>query len=104
MLQRFLVHFSLVVLFALTQIGVVSHEISHFSENQTQSQQDQTSHESPCEKCIVYANAAANGLVHAFVFDVIHSKHTFEAGYQVSFQSTSSFAYRARAPPTPPLA
>ena len=32
MLQRLFVHFSLILLFAFTQMGIVTHEISHFSD------------------------------------------------------------------------
>jgi len=104
MFQRFLVHFCLVLLFAFTQIDIATHEISHFSDNKTQSQetrskQDKNSHDSQCEKCISYANAAASGLARALIFDVAHADNSFESGYQAGFQSTPHLAYSARAPP-----
>jgi len=99
MLQRFLVHFGLVLLFAFTQIGISTHEISHFSDVKTQSQQDKNTHDSQCEKCIGYANAAASGLAYAFLFDAAHTESSFETSYQASFQSTPHLAYSARAPP-----
>jgi hypothetical protein len=99
MLQRFLIHFSLVLLFAFTQIGIATHEISHSSEKQ-QSQQDKNTHGSQCEKCISYANAAASGLAHAFVFDVATTNNSFEVGLFTRSQSSTTFAYSARAPPS----
>ncbi len=104
MLQRFLIHFSLVLLFAFTQMGIATHEISHFSDNNNQTQQGKNSHGSQCEKCTSYANAAASGLAHAFVFNVAHTVNSFEAGYQADFQSTPHLAYSARAPPHSTLA
>lgn len=40
MLQRFAIRFALIFLFAFTQIGVVTHEISHLNDFTKHSQQD----------------------------------------------------------------
>jgi amino acid transporter len=99
MLKRFAVYFALIFLFAFTQIGVVTHEISHLGDFTKHSQQDKKAPAEQCGKCISYSQVA-NGL---------QSQAFALAGFEASFQKTSSYyfnaqssfqtAYAARAPP-----
>lgn len=57
MLKRFFVHLCFALLFALTQIGVAAHPISHFHDVSTQSQHDKNTAAEHCEQCIGYAHA-----------------------------------------------
>jgi hypothetical protein len=101
MLQRIFLHLSLVFLFALTQLGVATHAISHLSESiQQQHQQDQNSHESQCGQCISYSHAADTHSAQAFSFDVTPVKHIVAAKKPVNTSSVSSSFYSARAPPS----
>lgn len=99
MLQRAFIHISLILLFALTQMGVATHEISHLTENNKPHQQDKNSHESQCGQCLTYSHAATAEISHTYVFDVIPviQVYTPEA-FANSTLTTPSF-YSARAPP-----
>ena len=99
MLQRTIIHLSLILLFAFTQMGVATHEISHFSDNNQQHQQDQNSHESQCGQCLVYSHAATADVGHSLTFDVAPTDHIFVAEAFSPSASALSNAYSARAPP-----
>lgn len=99
MLHRFFVHLSLVILFAMTQMGVATHEISHYADLVKQSQQDQNTPNHQCEQCLSHAGVA-NGLKpHIFVFNVEHSVSIISIKLANHFSSTSFHSYSARAPP-----
>jgi hypothetical protein len=56
MLRRLLLIFSLISVFGLGQQGAAAHAISHWADEQNQSQQDKKDHHlSFCDKCVVYA-------------------------------------------------
>jgi cytochrome c-type biogenesis protein CcmH/NrfF len=99
MLQRFFVHFSLILLFAFTQMGVATHEISHLSDGKQQQQQDKNNHKSQCEQCLSYSHAANAPLAHSFTFAVAQTEHVFVACKVASTTSASTPFYNARAPP-----
>jgi hypothetical protein len=99
MLQRFIIHFSLILLFAFTQMGVATHEISHLNEDTQQNQQDQGNHESQCEQCLVYSHAATADVGYSLAFDVPPADQFFVAEALISSVSTSPSSYSARAPP-----
>jgi hypothetical protein len=99
MLQRLALHLSLILLFALTQIGVATHEISHLTDSQ-QHQQDQNHHENQCGQCLSYNHAAVADLTPTFTFQVTPAEQLFAVSeFASSFSTTPSF-YSARAPPT----
>ncbi len=98
MLQRLFVHLSLILLFALTQIGVVTHQISHLSDSK-QHQQDQNNHQNQCEQCLSYSHAAVADLAPTFTFEVTPAEHLFITSSLVSTASTNPTFYSARAPP-----
>ena len=99
MLQRLFVHLSLVILFALTQMGVATHEISHLNDLNQHSEQDKSAPKHQCEQCIGHADIA-NGLASkTFHFAVVHNESIVIDGETSHFVSTHYQAYSARAPP-----
>ncbi|PKO47227.1 MAG: hypothetical protein CVU29_03465 [Betaproteobacteria bacterium HGW-Betaproteobacteria-22] len=99
MLQRFVIHIALVLLFAFTQMGVATHEIRHVTEGAKHGQQDQHNIAEKCEQCLNYAKVANGLTLSAFVIPspcaniaLAHQKH-------VETCSQAITAYSARAPP-----
>lgn len=104
MMQRLATHIALAFLFAFTQMGVVTHEISHFADTSKYSQQNQNtqSKHTPaeqCEQCISYAKVASALQLSAFVIPAIAADFIAIPSHYFSFQSYLSTAYAARAPP-----
>jgi len=100
MLQRLALHLSLILLFAFTQIGVATHEISHLTDGDTQHQQDQNNHQNQCEQCLSYSHAAVADIAPVFTFDFTPAEQIFTASVFVSSFSAATSFYSARAPPT----
>jgi len=99
MLQRTFIHLSLILLFAFTQMGVATHELSHHIDEQHQ--QDKNSHESQCEQCLSYSHAAGGTpLAYSFSFETPLSSNAFTASYAPSISTTYHQFYHVRAPPT----
>jgi len=100
MLQRYVIHFALVFLFAFTQMGVATHEISHLTDaSQDSKSQPKHSAAEQCSQCISYAKVA-NGLqLSAFVIPVTGTDANAITSQFLSFQSTFIAVYAARAPP-----
>ncbi|MDD2934034.1 MAG: hypothetical protein PHO76_09135 [Methylotenera sp.] len=104
MLQRLTIHIALVFLFAFTQMGVATHEISHLTNSAKHGQQDQNpqSKHTPaeqCEQCISYAKVASGLQLSAFVVPAISADSTQIANDYFSVQSYPTTAYTARGPP-----
>lgn len=99
MLQRAFIHLSLVILFAFTQMGVVTHEISHISETSHQSQRDKNTTDNGCERCISLSHADASDVVQSTGFKITPSDNAFKVNARISFTSASRFFFSARAPP-----
>ena len=100
MLQRVFIHLSLILLFAFTQIGVATHEISHLTSGTQQHHQDQNKSERQCEQCLSYSHAAVADLAPTFTFSVAPAEHIFTASVFTSTLSANPSFYSARAPPT----
>jgi hypothetical protein len=104
MLQRYVIHLALIFLFAFTQMGVATHEISHLTDASQHSQQDpksqskQTAAEQ-CAQCINYAKVASGLELSAFKIPVISADPIAVTTHLLSFESTFTSAYAARAPP-----
>lgn len=99
MLQKLFVHLSLIVLFAFTQIGSASHEISHFSDLAQHSKQDKQTPNHQCEQCISYADIESGLAESAFVLAVNQSVSVPVIEPRFSFFNLPNRAYSARAPP-----
>jgi hypothetical protein len=98
MLQRVLIHFSLILLFAFTQMGVATHSISHLA-NSNEQQQDQNNTEHQCGQCISLTHAADVNLTQSFNFTVTPAEYIFVANELSGVATALSFSYSARAPP-----
>ena len=99
MLQRLFVHLSLALLFALTQMNVATHEISHLDDFTQHSQQDKNTPNHQCEQCIGHADIANGMPSQAFNFAIVHSTLITPADSRSQFLTTNHHSYSARAPP-----
>lgn len=104
MLQRLLVHLTLILLFAVTQIGVVTHEISHITDSTKHSQSDESSRQKStaaeqCAQCISYAKVASGLLPTILVTPAHQPKLAATFSVHASLQHHSPSPYGARAPP-----
>lgn len=100
MLSRFILSFTLALLFALGQQGAALHEISHYADFAPASQQqDKAPHSPVCDKCLSYGELAHALTAH--VFSLPFAPTSFEAAIYSdgSHFSSSSRPYAARAPP-----
>lgn len=102
MLNRILIHLSLIVLFAFTQIGGAVHAVNHYAEqhHQEQHQQDQGSHEEQCGQCITYSHIADADVTHDYWFSTTPLEQVFSSDAKASHISLTVRFYGARAPPT----
>lgn len=99
MLQRFTVHLALILLFAFTQIGVATHEISHVVDKVKHTQQHKNTVAEQCGQCISYSKVA-NGLqLSGFDIPEIAQALSTTFDHYAEFQSYLSTVYAARAPP-----
>ncbi|MDO9151790.1 MAG: hypothetical protein Q7U33_10465 [Methylotenera sp.] len=104
MLQRLFIHLTLILVFAFTQIGVATHEISHITDSTKHSQNDENSQQKntaaeQCAQCISYAKIAS-GLLSAILTAQINQTNLASTLSQhIPFQQYSSSPYAARAPP-----
>ena len=99
MLHRLFVHLSLVVLFAFTQMGIVTHEISHLADLTQQSQQHKNTPNHQCEQCISHADMQSGLASQTFVFVLQQAVSTVSLSPKSCFSTTTSQHYAARAPP-----
>lgn len=99
MLQRFALHLAFIFLFAFTQIGVATHEISHFSDVKQHQQQDKNTTAEQCGQCISYTQVAGGLLPQVFVIHHFETRFEFNSTDRPNLQPTLLTAYAARAPP-----
>lgn len=103
MLQRYLLNFVLIFLFAFAQIGVAAHEISHITngDQHTQHQQGKSKNTAAeqCAQCLSYAKVASGLASESLNLPNISVDFTADTVYVSSFTSTLLCAYGARAPP-----
>lgn len=104
MLQRYVIHLALVFLFAFTQMGVATHEISHLTDASQHTRQDsksQSKHSATeqCSQCISYAKIANALHSSSFTIPLSNSEFITTATDASSFESQFRSAYLARAPP-----
>lgn len=99
MLHRLFIHVSLVVLFAFTQMGIATHEISHLGDLTQQNQQHKNAPNHQCELCISHAGIEGGVSSHPFAFALQQSVSIAPVSSKPYFFSTTSQHYAARAPP-----
>lgn len=92
----------LFIIFAFVQIGVLTHEISHFGELSQQthhSNPDKKSATDQCGQCIASAQAASGLPTQAFVLHVNQAQYQLTTPYVAYLASVLVASYSARAPP-----
>ena len=103
MLQRYLLNFVLIFLFAFAQIGVAAHEISHITngEQHTEHQQSKSKNTvaEQCAQCLSYAKVASGLATDTISLPTISVDFKADTVYASSFTSDLVCAYGARAPP-----
>lgn len=104
MLQRLFVHLTFILLFAFTQIGVATHEISHITDRAKHSQSDENTKQKnttaeQCAQCISYAKVASGLLPSILHTDANHAGLITSFSKHSSLQHYASSPYAARAPP-----
>lgn len=99
MLQRFALQFLLIFLFAFAQIGVFTHEISHYSDLASQHQQDQNTAAEQCAQCITYAQVASGLQAQPFILPTFDAHFAASTHYFFNTLTRHSAVYSARAPP-----
>ncbi|MEK9939523.1 MAG: hypothetical protein VW548_00890, partial [Methylotenera sp.] len=103
MLQRYLLNFVLIFLFAFAQIGVAAHEISHITNAEQHSQQQDGKSKNTvaeqCAQCLSYAKVASGLGSEAIALPSDSAEVVADTVYFSSFSSTLLCAYGARAPP-----
>jgi hypothetical protein len=100
MLQRAFIHICLILLFAVTQMGVATHEISHLTDKQQQRQEDNKHPQNQCEQCLTISHAANAPLAHSVVFVTTSTKQFYTFELTAGFPSRTATPYSARAPPS----
>ncbi len=99
MLHRLFLHISLVVLFAVTQMGIATHEISHLNDLTQQNQQHKNTPNHQCEKCISHAGIENGVSSQPFIFALQQAIFIAPASVAPYFFTVTSQHYAARAPP-----
>ena len=97
MLRSLLPRFLLIITLLFTQLGGLTHGISHILEGQ--GSDHSLSHEKHCDLCAAYAQLGGALSSPAIQFGATehHASSFFDS--PVSFRSTTFNAYTARAPP-----
>lgn len=100
MLKRLYVYVLLVMLFAVTQIGMAAHEISHLNDLAGQSQPDhQHGSSEPCTLCLGLSLIAGAVPSAAFSCPVIACDEAGDTFTSQSYVRSFDRVYAARAPP-----
>lgn len=104
MLNRLIIHFSLIFLFAFTQIGVAAHEISHLNNAGQHSQPEspvksKNSAAEQCAQCLSFAKAASGLATDPFRLTCIQPVSVAITLDACDIQSRYLRAFSARAPP-----
>lgn len=99
MLQRVFIHLSFILLFAFTQMGVVTHEISHLNQPAQQTQPDKNSATETCGQCIAYAQAASGVPSANFIIPSSEAQFHLATVYVAHLATALTPSYSARAPP-----
>ncbi|HSI24911.1 MAG TPA: hypothetical protein VK952_04760 [Methylotenera sp.] len=104
MFKRLSIHVALIFLFAFSQMGAVTHEISHVKDlvnhsQQDPSKQDKNTHNEQCGQCISFAKIAGGLVAQGFVLPILQTSFTGSSQLKTQTSSQPHTAYAARAPP-----
>lgn len=101
MLKRFYLYVLLSMLFAVTQVGMAAHEISHLNELTSQSQSDHKhSGSEPCTLCLSLSLMAGALPSAAFACPVVANVQACDTFTAQSCVQSFDRIYAARAPPS----
>lgn len=100
MIRRIFLVLSLALLFGFGQQGAAVHAVSHLADWQLKQQQpDKGQHETPCDKCVVYAELGSAVGTQAVALPSLENSYQQHAQYQLRAGHASGHSYSARAPP-----
>ncbi len=102
MLQRLFLNLVLFFVFALVQIGAVTHEISHLSEHAQQTQDsnpDKKSSTDQCGQCITSAQSVSGLPSLPFAINLNQAEFQLSTTHVAFLASVLIAPYSARAPP-----
>lgn len=100
MLKRFFLYAVMAVLFAFSQTGIVTHEISHYQDQAQQSQPEKDQHGNEiCTLCLSFAHAVGALPATALVFHVLTASDTAFTVLAPTLLPAVQTVYAARAPP-----
>lgn len=98
MMKRVLIHFAVILAFALAQLSVVTHEIGHLGQY-SHTKHDKNAPIEQCEQCLSHAQLGAGLASTSFVFQPLKIIETLLIAVNSTFYSYYHPAYTARAPP-----
>ena len=102
MFSRVFIQLGLVLIFAFTQIGVLTHEISHIKELTQQSEHsnpDKNTAKEQCGQCIGSVQVTSGLPTQAFEFHLNQAQYQLTKPYIAYLASVLVASYSARAPP-----
>ena len=99
MLRKTLLSVVFVLLFALVQAGIVTHEISHFQDIVSHSQQDKNTTSEHCAQCLTMAHADGAVPVSSFQSLPAATQQHWSHDHSLDYFSSHRSVYAARAPP-----
>lgn len=100
MLKQLYLYVVMAVLFAFSQAGIVTHEISHYNDHTQQSQPDKKQHGNEiCTLCLSFAHAVGALPATALVFHAVTASDIAYTALVSAILPAVQTAYAARAPP-----
>jgi hypothetical protein len=101
MLKQFILNLMLLSLFAITQIGIVTHEISHFNDYEKQNHTDQNVAADQCGQCLAGEQSADGVTTPILLIPASEGAFHFATSTAARLASRLTPTYSARAPPYP---
>jgi hypothetical protein len=99
MLKRLILNLMLLSLFAVTQIGIVTHEVSHFNDYEKPSHTDQNVAADQCGQCLAGEQSANGATAPVLLIPASEGVFHFATATVAHLTSRLTPSYSARAPP-----
>lgn len=99
MIRRHFIHLCLLALFAIVQMGVVTHEISHLNPKIDVNHSKKNTVNEQCGQCIAYAQTAHASAPPTFELHLLKDQFFFATKQAARLKSRLTAPYSARAPP-----
>lgn len=100
MLRRLFLVLSLALLLGIGQQGAAMHAISHFADEQGQSQDNKAHHAAFCDKCVTYASLGSAVDAGGPVFVPLADRELHSLEHSIHRFTSHTYHYSARAPPS----